>query len=475
MQKLVLLLIPLIVLTEGVVQNTPLPGSLRLLPDLLAGIALLLVIKEVATKGTLYLSGGFALLIGLILVSIGFGLIAAQSEIGPIISGLRTYGHFVPFFLIPLVYKFEERELKIQLVLLLALLLLQFPVTVMQRFVWFAGLSGDFARGTVATGSFNAMVLLIGLAVLIGATIKGLIRRSLAIACGFLIFLTPTIAEVKGAFLLSPIALLAPFIAAPRSVVQIRHIVLAGGLSLFGLAVFGGMFYLTESTHKKVDQGIAHETNILKFLTDPEALINYMAPKLGGDINTGRVGRLDSVIEPFKEFSDEPMRYLTGLGFGALTDVSVDVFAPSKEKLAIVEKRRAWVTISMMIWELGLLCTTLFLIGLYATWRYALRLREAPGIYGALALGWSAAVPIFFLSMFYKNTILNVPMMYLFCFYSAVIIAEEYRVRMGKLASAGGLLSTASTKPGEPEQIPGSRPVSISTPELPPILNSAPS
>ena len=72
------------------------------------------------------------------------GWIVNQVSLGVVFSGLRIYFKFLPFFVLPAVYDFSEKEFKSYLIFMLILSFVQCPIALYQRFVSYAGIpSGD--------------------------------------------------------------------------------------------------------------------------------------------------------------------------------------------------------------------------------------------------------------------------------------------------------------------------------------------
>ena len=463
MHPLVCTLIVCVFLLDFLRVQFGLPKPMVLVPELLSGIALLMVLNGVIKDG-IKLRVGFLLLFVIFVLTVVGGLFVADATAGPLVGGLRFYGKYVPFLLLPLTVNFSEAQIRQQMMLLLAMAMLQFPVTFLQRFILYAGHSGDMARGTFSSGSQNAIVMLSTIACVVAMYHKKLIPGLIAGAVCLLLFLPSTMAEVKGAFVLLPLVLLVPTLFLPKKERSSGQFVKMAVVVVLGLVTFSAVYQIAEST-RDGRRGDAHRTSIMEFLTDPQKIVKYLAPQLDGESSTDRVGRIDGVIEPLREFKDDPLKLATGLGLGALVQSPFSYFS-ADQHAHIVEAGRAQVTMSYLLWEIGLLGTALVIIGLVMVWRDALFVRQRPGLAGALALGWLAVVPVFFLAMFWKNTLINNAVMYLFAYWSGHVLAIAYDAR-----SKGAAIPAALVRGGngrDPEQ-PGE--VNDEAPMLPPLLN----
>lgn len=405
-----------------------LPQVLGLVPELLSGVALLMVFNGIIANG-LKMRASYLLVFAIFVLVVLAGLVIADASAGPLVGGIRFYGKYVPFMLLPMVFEFSERQLQFQMKLLLGLALLQLPVTFLQRFVIYAGGSGDLARGTFTSGSQNAIVLLSVIAVITGFYNKRLLSGAQAVIIGVLLFLPSTMAEVKGAFVLMPIALLLPTLFSTGSKPSAGLLLRTSIVLVLALGTYSLLYNLAESTRDRTVKE-EHRTSILEFILDPRSVLLYLAPKLAGSENANREGRIDQVVEPLIEHKDDLLKLATGLGLGALSKSPFKALS-SDQHAHILANGRARVTMSYLLWEIGILGTLVVLVALFLVWRDALHVRHSPHPIGAIALGWLAVVPIFFLAMFWKNTIINNAVMFLFAYYSGHIMAAGYRLRNG--------------------------------------------
>ena len=216
---------------------TMLPGYLIMLPELLSGIAALLVIGRAIGGKRLNLSSRYVFVLAVLAVTVLIGIVAQSVASGPIISGLRDYLRLVPFFLLPAVYHFSDRQLKLQFAILLPLLALQVPLAIYQRFGQFASKmhTGDFITGTV-TNSGALSLLMLGC---IAAVIVLYLRRKLSLTMTLLLvaffFAPTTINETKATLILLPVCIFAPLVFMPRGQRPMRKL-----LPIMGMAIVGG-------------------------------------------------------------------------------------------------------------------------------------------------------------------------------------------------------------------------------------------
>ena len=139
------------------------------------------------------------------------GLLTNGVESGPIFAGLRAYLRAIPLFFLPAVVLFSPRQVKAQLLLVLAFAVAQLPISLDQRLTTFARgyLSGDRTIGTLADSGFLSVFLICVAAVLFAFFVRGRLSRLWAFIL-LPIVLAPTMFnETKASLFLVPVALLA--------------------------------------------------------------------------------------------------------------------------------------------------------------------------------------------------------------------------------------------------------------------------
>jgi hypothetical protein len=141
MQALVYLLFLSVFSLDALHRYGVISRHLTWLPEVISLIALLIVIAYGARNKTVNLSIAYLVIFGLLAVHIVCGVILNSVSTGPIVTGIRTYLKYLPFFFLPIVYEFTPQEMKRQLQLLLIIALAQLPIALYQRLVESAGLT----------------------------------------------------------------------------------------------------------------------------------------------------------------------------------------------------------------------------------------------------------------------------------------------------------------------------------------------
>src|SRR5262245_14747707 len=92
-----------------------------LLPELLSGIAMMVVLVRFMNGTRVSFDWRYGLFLLVLLFTIAFGFAVQDVPTGAMLAGVRSYIKFLPFFLLPAVHRFTSRQLQMQLVLLLVL------------------------------------------------------------------------------------------------------------------------------------------------------------------------------------------------------------------------------------------------------------------------------------------------------------------------------------------------------------------
>ena len=132
------------------------PSSIAYAQELLAVVAVLVVVVGGVQQRFGNVAAGYWLVFGALAVTILCGLLTNGVESGPIFAGLRAYLRAIPFFFLPAVVLFSPRQVKAQLLLVLAFAVAQLPISLDQRLTTFARgyLSGDRTIGTLTDSGF---------------------------------------------------------------------------------------------------------------------------------------------------------------------------------------------------------------------------------------------------------------------------------------------------------------------------------
>jgi hypothetical protein len=325
----------------------------------------------------------------------------------------------IPWFLVPAVYAFSERQIKVQLKVLLGIAFLQLPLAVQQRLTTHAleRVTGDWTSGTLMLSSTLSVFLICAVSVAFALYMRGYLRGRAMMLC--LLLLVPTVInETKATLLLLPIGIVAVFLASASSGRRLRAVFQA----LCVLAVF---MALAVPTYDYLIRDRPYATPIKEFVTDSERLERYVWKKQGVG-TTKEVGRVDAALVALTAVSSDPARFVFGYGIGNVSDSALGhgfVGAYNSLYGPFIE----W-SFSLIVFELGLggLFVILVLMSLvYRDARFVTRHRDS--LIGAVAAGWIGVTIVMVISTLYMPLITQTSLSYLFWYFAGLIAAERMR------------------------------------------------
>jgi hypothetical protein len=395
------------------------PQKLFLVPEGFSAIAMLLVVLLGISRKRIDLSPKYAFFLLWFILTIVAGLIINHVDSLVAISGFRIYLKSIPFFLLPMVYVFSDRQVKWQLFFLLGLCLTQIPVTFYQRFVQYADVvTADGVGGTLGanTSGVLSVILVLAIAIVVAMMVKKRLPSWLAIPTILALFIPTTINETKIVLLLFPFVIIAPLFFAPGIQNRARK--------LLALSITGTLFMVGFVIMYDVLQGDREGTLLERFQSGNMFSYMYKKDKVG-KFSDLEVGRFDAIAYAMKKTSD------TG---NSIFGVGIGNASPSNNEKLEGEYHKKWywmapakVMASRTLWEMGylglVLYTAFFAIVLFD----ALALARGNDQLAAFALGWIPITMIVFASFVYFSTFQITILSHLFFFYAGYIAASRHR------------------------------------------------
>lgn len=399
-----------------------LPSTAKLLPELLSGVAALIVILLGVKSGFRDVRPVYWGLFLAAALVFACGAIANSLDPGPIVAGMRTYLRAIPFFLLPLVYRFSEGQIRTQLRLLLLVCLVQFPLALEQRLHSLSrnNTSGDDAFGTFMTTGFATVVAVSCACIVTAHYLRG--RMSLAL---FLLLLLATLAptavnETKAAFVLLPIGMLATYLVTAKRGKRLRNLATA----VMALLVAGSVIVPTYNYF-----GVMREWGggtVQDYFLDPERFHQYIFRDTTEN-DAGRPGRGTAVALAIHEMSRDPVNIAFGLGIGNASDSVLGPGFAGK----YFDRYRAYLStgLSAMLFEVGFFGVALVIAISYAIYRDARNVasRDPTSLISTLAAGWSAVTIVVTVAIGYVDHTSSAAITYLFWFFSGVIAGQRMR------------------------------------------------
>ena len=389
----------------------------RIVPELSGGILLLVAAVQFAIHRRLDLPPKYLLwFLAFVFVWIA-GVIANQVPIGAVSLGIREYLKYAPLFVLPLVYRFSDGQIKVIMLWLLGFALLQLPMTVYQR-LWGAkfALSGDEISGTLLITSPLSVFLICVWAVIFAMYLRKFISLPILVLLSIAVLIPTMINETKGSLVILPLALAIPLLLGLDRRMVIPKLFLAG--------VAFVLLALAYSLAGDILLGERFDRSMIEFFLDPNALKNYLLPSEQG---ARWVGRFDKLLIAWEDISVDSVKTLLGVGIGNLNDTQMEWFRGDYTDQA--REQLIGTGVNQFMWESGLLGLSLAIAVPAMVFLDSYRLSRHADFTGAIANGWGAVAVITIVGMLYIRTSDAQAVSYTFWFMSGFIAQRYYEVR----------------------------------------------
>jgi hypothetical protein len=426
---LVMTLLAAILVLEYLVRDRGLLSSYFLLvPELLSGIAMLIVFARLVAGVRIALDWRYWAFIIALLATILFGYAVQEVPTGAMVAGVRNYLKFIPFFLLPAVYPFTARQLRAQLTFVLVLLIAQTPLAVYQRFVEFANKmnDGDPIKGTTTTSSSLSMFMVVAIAGIVALYLRGRVRLlAVLVAVGWL-FLPTTINETKATIILLPFALIVPALMMPRGSKAARKLV---PIAMMG-AIAGVCFVLVYNTLIQYRQ--YHHT-LGELVSGPD-LVKYYLYTGAAEHDAQYVGRFDSIEFAVEHTTRDPITFAFGLGAANVAESFLPQFA-GKYWSYYMRYGVGQTQITTFLWEIGIVGLLTYLALFWFLWSDAVVLARSDDFAAQFGQMWTVAMIVMGFGLLYKSVFSMNDVGYLFWYFSGVAVSRAAAVRQKQRAA----------------------------------------
>ena len=398
--------------------------SIALLPDILSMIAVLIVLVLAGSRDSAIPQKYVVLFLCLIAVMV-VGVAINSTTAGSLIVGIRNYLKFLPFFFLPAVFTFTEKQLDSQLKLLLAFVLLQGPLALYQKFIQFGvRSSGDYISGTLTSGGQIPILLAGAIAILTAFYLRQ--RMTTARYATFLgLMAVPVmLSESKASIGYIPLAFIVPIFTNYRSASNRKNGKQTLGVLIL-LAVVGVAFVSTYDYFAQFGRE-SRRDGLVAFFTSGDAA-GYLNRGAVDARRINKTGYVDLIILPLVELSDEPFKLFFGLGIGSVSSSALESLAADKPDTGDYSAR-VGSSVSQFLWEVGVLGLLIYLIFFYMIYSDAKRLSRGDGGFNRLALGWSGVIAVATLALFFRDMFRDGALAYTFWFYSGMVAAAALRM-----------------------------------------------
>lgn len=356
------------------------------IPEIVSAVTAFYILVIAATHEKINIPIKYVILLLIYFLHICMGLFLNDVPLGTILAGIRTYFKFIPLFLLPAVFKFEDASMKKVLMFILALACMQLPIVIWQRFFEFKEvLSGDPMGGTLGYGASGllSIFLICVISFLIAFYLMEKISLRFFLISICIVFLPTTLNETKVTFVLLPLAFIFPLIFLKKQRKTIMKAVFL--IVLFSVIGFTLKNIYDHFQMKRWGHGITG------FITEQSRVENYMAER----------------IDPIFYAIDKALRgpqILFGHGVGnvsiSFTKAMTGKYSREAEMYKVGE-----VSITKLFWEIGILGTLIFFLLVLMIFWDAIKLCKRSDFIGTFSLGMLTLITIFALSFFYTSTI----------------------------------------------------------------------
>jgi hypothetical protein len=422
MQALVIALLIQIMVVEYLVEYRGFLNAYAILiPELLSGIAMLVVLVRIMGGARIAFDWRYGIFLVALLFTIVFGYMVQGVPEGAMLAGARSYLKFLPFFLLPAVHRFTTRQLHIQLMLLLAIALAETPLALYQRFVEYADVmhSGDPVRGTLTSSSALSMFMVAAIAGAVVFYLRGRLKLAALVMLAAWLFIPTTINETKSTVLLLPVALLVPAFLMPRKVRLLPKLV-----PIVGVGILAGAAFVI--SYNIMIQHSEYGGPLGDFFTSSD--VRYYLYTGAANTDQPYVGRFDSIEIALEYTSQDPLKLAFGYGAGNVSESFLPEFAGRYadyfSRLGVGQTQ-----VTTFLWEVGVAGLLAYLFLFYLVLRDSLTLARSSDPAAHLGQLWAVAVIIMTFGLVYKSVFSMNDVGYLFWYFSGVVASRAVVVR----------------------------------------------
>jgi hypothetical protein len=392
-----------------------------LLPELLSGIVMIVVLARLMSGVRAAFDWRYGVFVALLLFTIALGYTVQDVQSGAMVAGIRSYLKFIPFFLLPAVHSFKPREIKQQLMLLLALALLQTPLAIYQRFVEFADAmhSGDPVRGTLTTSSALSLFMITTIAGIVVFYFRGAVRLGVLLVLSAWLFIATTINETKATLVLLPVALIVPALLAPRSTHTLRKLGPLLALGIAAATAFVGAYNYFIQFRQNAD-------SLGELVTSGDLEAYLYSGAAHRDANY--IGRFDSIEIALDHTRDDPLTLAFGLGAGNVAESFLPEFSGDYSdyyvRFGVGETQ-----VTTFLWEVGVVGLLAYVYLFWLVARDALVLARSHDSASDLGRIWVVAMIVMTFGLIYKSIFSMNDFGYLFWYFSGLVASRAVLVR----------------------------------------------
>ena len=419
MHRLILLLFISIFLLDYLsITLKILPRSVTWAPEIISMFVMAVVFMRLGMVGARDLPTKYRVFLILFLLNISMGIIINLVSAPVLIAGFRTYLKFLPFFLVPFVFRFSEKQIKTQLIFLLCCILLQTPFAIYQRlFLHAGGLTGDIVIGTINSSSVLTILMACSISIIISFSLANRIKPFFALMLVAVLFIPMTLNETKSTLVLLPVAIFAPLF------LKASKLRLSNMLPVMMLGVSAMVaFVVTYDYFMRPRWGYG----LMDFLAMDGRASGYLYKEAGTGSGPQLVGKVDSYILAIQVLSNDITSLLVGLGIGNVSGSFLEGFEGEYAR-KYAHLGVGITALAQVLWETGLFGAMSYYIFFFMVFRDAQKLKWMGGLWGAYAAGWSVIMVLMTIVVPYLNVFQHNVVAYLMWYFSGHIAARKCR------------------------------------------------
>jgi hypothetical protein len=426
MNKLLYLLFAFLFVFDYLLKSISIGKIPGLAPEILSAIIMLVVCVQFARSRAISLPVRYIIFFIFFILFIIIGILINEVQPGAIFAGIRKYFRYAPLFLLPIVYQFNETEIKRLIRVLFIFSVFQLPVVIYQKLVVFKlHPTGDVIEGTILGSGKLAVYLICVISIILAYYLKGFITLRLMLFYILIVFLPIAITEAAASLFLLPIVFIIPLLFVKKDRSQAKRL---KSLAVAGVVFFVGFIAIYNAQYSSRWGG-----NILNAVIEGQVFEKIYRGASNEDSisirKSGRkmeeISRLDSVILPIEYLYKKGIVFLLcGVGLGNASD-SFSELLQGEYYWTIDEKNSDLTTMSNMLWELGIIGIVLSLVFLIMIFFDARRLSHSNNRVGAIAFGWMGVIAVLTMSMMYINFLGHNVIGYLMWFFAGYIVARS--------------------------------------------------
>jgi hypothetical protein len=324
----------------------------------------------------------------------------------------------IPFFFLPAVVMFSERQLKAQFVLVIVFAVLQLPISLEQRLTTFdrGYLSGDRTVGTLADSGFLSIFLICVASVMFGFLVRGRLSKKWAVVLLPLILAPTMYNETKASLFLVPLAHLVVVVVGATENRMRKFIVATISTALFAAAFVPIYdYFIKPRWGYGIVEFFTMEGRVEEYLTRDVQVGSYELP-----------GRLDAITVPIRTLSRDPSLLAFGLGIGNVSESALgnDFTGEHFRRYGHFVQSG----LSQLLWEIGILGSFLVFALFGMLFLDALHVSRGNDFLAALALGTMGAITVVASSLPYTSVMDSGAVSYLFWYVAGLVAAQRSRL-----------------------------------------------